>query len=118
MLTSIIKHYEFYFFIMNKTIGPGNKILFDYSTEAPPQVEAPSPSGGASGGGVAEAPPDISELEGFSDDPTFTKVVDRRWYQRNKHIYPASMWQTFDPEKDYSKEIRRDLGGNAFFFAK
>lgn len=100
---------------MNKTVGPGNKILFDYSAEAPPQAESSSPSGG---GGVVQEARDISELEGVSDDPTFTKVVDRRWYQRNKHIYPASMWQTFDPEKDYSKEIRRDLGGNAFFFAK
>jgi protein FAM50 len=62
--------------------------------------------------------PDLSELEGASDDPTLTKVVDRRWYQRNKHIYPANVWQEFDPEKDYSKEIRRDPGGNAFFFSK
>lgn len=57
-------------------------------------------------------------LEGANDDPTFTKVVDRRWYQRNKHIYPASTWQEFDPEKDYQNEIRRDLGGNAFFFSR
>jgi protein FAM50 len=47
-----------------------------------------------------------------------TKVVDRRWYQRNKHLYPANLWQEFDPEKDYSKEIRRDPGGNAFFFSR
>ena len=45
-----------------------------------------------------------------------TKVVDRRWYERNKHIFPASVWETFDPEKDYSQTIRRDNGGNAFFF--
>ncbi|KAL2267866.1 hypothetical protein VTJ83DRAFT_5143 [Remersonia thermophila] len=108
-------HYDFYFFIMNKTVGPGNTILFDYSAEAPPQEEQ---SASSANGGVLQETRDISELEGVSDDPTFTKVVDRRWYQRNKHIYPASMWQTFDPEKDYSKEIRRDLGGNAFFFAK
>jgi len=62
--------------------------------------------------------PDISTLEGANDDPTLTKVVDRRWYERNKHIYPASLWQEFDPEKDYQTEIRRDLGGNAFFYAK
>jgi protein FAM50 len=45
-------------------------------------------------------------------------VVDRRWYQRNKHIYPASVWQEYEPDKDFSKEIRRDTGGNAFFFSK
>ncbi|KAL2142900.1 hypothetical protein VTI28DRAFT_608 [Corynascus sepedonium] len=107
-------HYEFYYFIINKTIGPGNRLLFDYSSEATPTQTAAATPGIA---GVGRAPA-LSELEGASDDPTITKVVDRRWYQRNKHIYPANMWQEFDPEKDYSKEIRRDPGGNAFFFTK
>ncbi|AEO55639.1 hypothetical protein MYCTH_2299695 [Thermothelomyces thermophilus ATCC 42464] len=107
-------HYEFYFFIINKTIGPGNKLLFDYSAEATPT----QPAAGASGTSGINSTPDLSKLEGASDDPTFTKVVDRRWYQRNKHIYPASVWQVFDPEKDYSKEIPRDPGGNAFFFTR
>jgi len=96
-------------------VGPGNQRLFDYSTEAPASA---SGSDNGSAGGINSEEIDISQLEGASDDPTFTKVVDRRWYQRNKHIYPASVWQEFDPEKDYSKEIRRDPGGNAFFFAK
>lgn len=65
---------------------------------------------------AAKRIPDISTLEGADDDPAITKVVDRRWYERNKHIYPASLWQDFEPEKDYVKEIRRDLGGNAFFY--
>lgn len=47
-----------------------------------------------------------------------TKVVDRRWYERNKHIYPASTWQDFDPEMDYAKQIRKDGGGNTFFYSK
>eukprot|EP01039_Chlorochromonas_danica_P001875 gene1877-2052_t len=25
------------------------------------------------------------------------KVVDRRWYEKNKHIFPASRWEIFDP---------------------
>lgn len=29
------------------------------------------------------------------------KVVERRWYERNKHIFPASRWEVFDPAKDY-----------------
>ena len=29
------------------------------------------------------------------------KVVDRRWYERNKHIFPASRWEIYDPAKDY-----------------
>ena len=58
-----------------------------------------------------------SSLEGAHHDPTITKVVDRRWYERNKHIYPASMWQEFEPGTDYKKSIRKDTQGNAFFFS-
>jgi len=54
-------------------------------------------------------------LEGFNDEPTFTKVVDRRWYDRNKHIFPASVWEAFDPAKDYTTAVRKDTQGNAFF---
>ena len=36
------------------------------------------------------------------------KVVERRWYERNKHIFPASRWEIFDPAKDYG---RYTIGG-------
>jgi hypothetical protein len=39
------------------------------------------------------------ELEGFGEDPAITKVVDRRWYERNKHIFPASTWTEYAPDK-------------------
>lgn len=32
---------------------------------------------------------------------THTQVVERRWYERNKHIFPASRWEVYDPNKDY-----------------
>lgn len=108
---------------MNKTKGPNDQLLFQYSAE-PPEPQ----DGGAAAGPpdeplstvtdrAAKAQVDIKALEGASDDPNLTKVVDRRWYERNKHIYPASTWQAFDPEKDYHNEVRRDLGGNAFFYS-
>ncbi len=106
-------------------MGPSDRLLFDYSTEAPTTKE--TADGGGRAAGINPPPTaakhgvkdqsNISALEGAADDPTFTKVVDRRWYERNKHIYPASIWREFDPENDYRNEIRRDLGGNAFFFA-
>ncbi|KAI1819804.1 XAP5-domain-containing protein [Xylaria intraflava] len=102
-------HYDFLFFIMNKTRGPNGTILFNYDVEAPRPPSEPITNNNTTD-------PTL-ELEGASDDPTLTKVVDRRWYSRNKHIYPASMWQDFDPEKDYQKEIRRDPGGNTFFYS-
>jgi protein FAM50 len=100
-------------------MGPENKRLFGYSSEAPTGVspsDDPESSSVPQSGGAPVKPAPLASLEGFSDDPTFTKVVDRRWYQRNKHIYPASVWQEFDPEKDYRNEIRRDPGGNTFFY--
>ncbi|KAJ4390181.1 hypothetical protein N0V93_007655 [Gnomoniopsis smithogilvyi] len=121
-------HYEFYFFIMNKTLGPGNVRLFNFSAEAPtraavshngdPDAESPPNPLSSAKGGINAKKVDINTLEGVDEDPTFTKVVDRRWYERNKHIYPASVWQEFDPEKDYTSEVRRDTGGNTFFFSK
>ncbi|KAI1006944.1 hypothetical protein K3495_g1271 [Podosphaera aphanis] len=121
-------HYDFYYFIINHTLGPNNRILFDYSSEPPksgipilnepPSLENYNPLSRPSD----RAKPknnigEMADLEGKGDDPTFTKVVDRRWYERNKHIFPASVWQEFDPEKNYQKEVKRDLGGNAFFFS-
>lgn len=115
---------------MNKTLGPGGFRLFDYSAEVPPAAVAAAAAAGTEPESKTAQPlltqakgrsrglPDFRTLEGASDDPTLTKVVDRRWYERNKHIYPASVWQEFDPEKDYQSEIRRDTGGNAFFFSK
>lgn len=31
------------------------------------------------------------------------KVVERRWYERNKHIFPASRWELYDPAKTYGE---------------
>ncbi|KAK1984672.1 XAP5, circadian clock regulator-domain-containing protein [Colletotrichum cereale] len=123
-------HYEFYFFLINKSLGPGGQQLFNYTADAPPlkdetgPEEAPAaPNGGLTTAAALKATavkalPDINTLEGATDDATLTKVVDRRWYERNKHIYPASMWQEFDPEKDYNTEVRKDAGGNTFFFSR
>ncbi|KAL9597670.1 MAG: hypothetical protein Q9219_004997 [cf. Caloplaca sp. 3 TL-2023] len=131
------KHYDFYYFIVNQTLGHSSVPLFDYSSTMPlppshPDSSSPSPSASPEPSstydplarpskpqrntGAVVTPADRS-LEGVNDDPTFTKVVDRRWYERNKHIFPASVWEAFDPNKDYSKGMRRDAEGNAFFFS-
>jgi protein FAM50 len=107
---------------MNRTLGPNERLLFDYSAQPPPASSESMETSDLSNYNPlskpkASKPKDVTELEGAADDPTFTKVVDRRWYERNKHIFPASVWQEFDPEKDYQKEVKRDVGGNAFFFS-
>ena len=42
------------------------------------------------------------------DDSHPGKVVDRRWYERNKHIFPASRWENWDPAKNYSRAAFSD----------
>ena len=32
-------------------------------------------------------------------------IVERRWYERNRHIFPASKWGVFDPAKDHCHYI-------------
>uniref|UniRef100_A0A915EGQ2 Protein FAM50 homolog n=1 Tax=Ditylenchus dipsaci TaxID=166011 RepID=A0A915EGQ2_9BILA len=33
------------------------------------------------------------------------KIVLRSWYEKNKHIYPASRWEPFVPNKEYKNTI-------------
>lgn len=141
--TNTIKHYDFHHFLVNRTVGYDNTPIFNYSAEptsATPKHllqkdsnpdsnrSIPQPDDSSHITTAAELArqrqvatesriPD-SELEGFSDDPALTRVVDRRWYERNKHIYPASVWEDLDPTKDYSKDARKDVQGNAFFFSR
>jgi protein FAM50 len=37
------------------------------------------------------------------DESHAGKVLLRSWYDRNKHIFPASRWEVFDPTKSYGK---------------
>ena len=43
------------------------------------------------------------------DESHAGKVVLRSWYERNKHIFPASRWEPFDPTKNYSKQEKDKL---------
>jgi protein FAM50 len=109
-------------------LGPGKRLLFDYSSEPPESAKLVTssepvnldnynPLSLPSKDGPSNESAAKVELEGTNEDPTYTKVVDRRWYERNKHIFPASVWQEFDSDKDYQTEVKRDAGGNAFFFS-
>ncbi|CAB1335953.1 unnamed protein product [Coregonus sp. 'balchen'] len=37
------------------------------------------------------------------DESHAGKVVLRCWYEKNKHIFPASRWEPYDPEKKWDK---------------
>ena len=44
------------------------------------------------------------------------KIVDRSWFERNKHIFPANRWEIYDPSVDYGgytihgSEVRWESG--------
>lgn len=51
------------------------------------------------------------------DESHAGKIVDRKWYERNKHIFPACRWETYSKdrtydvytihgEKDYSRSLK------------
>jgi protein FAM50 len=128
-----LQHLDFHSLILNSSAGY-NGILFPFSsspTSATPAHLIPAADGSLpepiepeSGLLTADQlkedqPATIpdAELEGFDRDPTLLKVVDRRWYEKNKHIYPMSVWEDFDPAKDYSDGGKKDREGNAFFFS-
>ncbi|KAF4554797.1 XAP5, circadian clock regulator-like protein [Elsinoe fawcettii] len=118
-------HLEFYHFMLNKVTGFDGVEMFPYSAEptmaTPATVVNAAPAGGLNIPGqkpLVEAKPESAypdaNLEGHNDDPALTKVVDRRWYEKHKHIFPASIWQDFDPVKDYSILVRKDASGNVY----
>ena len=39
----------------------------------------------------------------YSDMRVQGKIVERHWYERNKHIFPASRWEVYDPQKKWDK---------------
>ena len=84
--------------------------MFDYSSKPPPAT-SPEES--------LLSRPSNDNLEGGDRDPTLTRVVNRKWYERNKHIFPASLWCEYEPGKEFEEKMttaRRDAKGNVFFF--
>ncbi|CDW52972.1 XAP5 protein [Trichuris trichiura] len=81
----IIPHfYTFYDFIVTKTMGKTGP-LFEFDAAGELRIRQ-------------DALVDTSESHP-------AKVVLRQWYERNKHIYPASRWEPFDPNKKYDRTV-------------
>ena len=143
----MLQHYDFHHFMLNRTLGYNNTPIFPYSSDptaatpqhllpATNQIEVSQAPMVESDSATLKTASDLrlekaaqaaaptladSDLEGFSDDPSLTKVVDRRWYERSKHIYPMSTWEEFDAGRDYNSTgggFRKDGEGNAYFFGR
>ncbi|KAF2631895.1 hypothetical protein BU25DRAFT_358274 [Macroventuria anomochaeta] len=120
-------HYEFYHFLFNNVTG-FNGPIFDWSaqpTKATPVIKPDEEEANMDGydplnpkkNKDKESSFPDEELEGYYDDPAVTKVVDRRWYEKNKHIFPASVWEEYSSDKTFTKAERKDAKGNRFFFS-
>ena len=110
-------HYEIYWFIANRTEDPGRvgRMLFEYAGTA----EGVRDGQGEETAVLRDPKKEELMLEGRNDDASYTKVVDRRWYEKNKHIFPASTWKEFKVGKEFEElaKGRKDVEGNAFFYS-
>ncbi|CAD2099387.1 XAP-5 DNA binding protein, putative [Plasmodium vinckei brucechwatti] len=59
----------------------------------------------------------VEDLSGITDirknktDTHAGKLVERKWYERNKHIFPASKWEIYKPSTNYGTNYK-DLFNN------
>lgn len=111
--TIVPHHYEFYYFVANKVVDPSQpgRLLFNYKGTYVPERSDSEKS-------LLYLPKE-RKIEGHDDDPALTKIVDRRWYEKNKHIYPATLWREYRSagDKPETKDGKRDALGNSFFFS-
>ncbi|EPQ28710.1 uncharacterized protein PFL1_03514 [Pseudozyma flocculosa PF-1] len=80
-------HYTFYDFIVNKTRGKSGP-LFNFDVHDDIRL-------------VADATVE-------KDESHAGKVVERTFFNRNKHVWPYSRWEVFDPNKDYGSYTIHD----------
>lgn len=45
----------------------------------------------------------IADARIEKDESHAGKVVERHWYEKNKHIFPASRWEIYDPTKKWER---------------
>ncbi|KAG8513839.1 Protein FAM50A [Galemys pyrenaicus] len=82
-------HHSFYDFIVTKARGKSGP-LFNFDVHDDVRL--------------------LSDATVEKDESHAGKVVLRSWYEKNKHIFPASRWEPYDPEKKWDKyTVRRRL---------
>lgn len=75
-------HYTFYDFIVTRARGKSGP-LFQFDVHDDVRI--------------------ISDATVEKEESHAGKVLLRSWYERNKHIFPASRWEPYDPTKTYDK---------------
>uniref|UniRef100_A0A2K5E1S7 Family with sequence similarity 50 member A n=1 Tax=Aotus nancymaae TaxID=37293 RepID=A0A2K5E1S7_AOTNA len=85
-------HHSFYDFIVTKARGKSGP-LFSFDVHDDVRL--------------------LSDATVEKDESHAGKVVLRSWYEKNKHIFPASRWEPYDPEKKWEKYTVRSSPGAA-----
>ncbi|XP_003737320.1 protein FAM50 homolog [Galendromus occidentalis] len=80
-------HYTFYDFIVTKARGKSGPL---FSFDAHEDVRM------------------TSDASKEKEESHAGKVLLRSWYERNKHIFPASRWEPYDPTKCYDRYTVKD----------
>lgn len=80
-------HYTFYDFIVTKARGKSGP-LFQFDVHDDIRL--------------------TSDASVEKEESHAGKVLLRSWYERNKHIFPASRWEPYDPTKSYDKYTIKD----------
>ncbi|KAF9167973.1 hypothetical protein DFQ27_005370 [Actinomortierella ambigua] len=75
-------HYTFYDFIINKARGKSGP-LFSFDVHEDIRL--------------------TNDATVEKDESHAGKVLERAYYERNKHIFPLSRFEIYDPDKDYGK---------------
>uniref|UniRef100_A0A672U4N6 Family with sequence similarity 50 member B n=1 Tax=Strigops habroptila TaxID=2489341 RepID=A0A672U4N6_STRHB len=83
-------HHSFYDFIVTKARGKSGP-LFNFDVHDDVRL--------------------LSDATVEKDESHAGKVVLRSWYEKNKHIFPASRWEPYDPEKRWDKYTVSCWGG-------
>nr|XP_002131770.2 protein FAM50A [Ciona intestinalis] len=78
----IPQYYTFYDFIMTKARGKSGS-LFQFDVHDDVRL--------------------VGDATVEKDESHAGKVVLRHWFEKNKHIFPASRWEPYDPEKKFDK---------------
>ncbi|KAK4052192.1 hypothetical protein OIV83_002487 [Microbotryomycetes sp. JL201] len=91
-------HYTFYDFIINKYRGKSGPLFnFDVHDDVRLIADASVEKDEASTRAFVRATFDIDSCPSLGSQSHAGKVVERAWYNRNKHIFPASRWEVFNP---------------------
>ncbi|XP_037954660.1 protein FAM50 homolog [Teleopsis dalmanni] len=80
-------HYSFYDFIVTKARGKSGP-LFQFDVHEDVRM--------------------VSDASVEKEESHAGKVLLRSWYERNKHIFPASRWEPYEPGKSYDKYTIKD----------